>query len=200
LAVVREREVHEFDGAGLFPQILSRGHARVLLANFPVAALPKQGAITSVAFHNRYRGKENTSRVRLKDLPPQVIARAKREKPGERFICAFQEAEDGLIAYELITGGREPFAVKVSDHGELVYLEEEISLDRLPDPVLRALHRSFPGSRIELVTREYQRAVGPSVLYEVYVRGGGGRREVSFETTGRIFRTEILPSDSHPSW
>jgi len=194
LAVVREREVHEFDGAGLFPQILSRGYRRVLLANFPVAAPLKQSAITSVAFHNRYRGKENTSRVRLKDLPPQVVARAKREKPGERFVCAFQEAEDGSIAYELITGGRKPHAVAVSDHGGLVSLEEEISLDQLPDPVLRALHRSFPGSRIELVTREYQRAVGPTVLYEVYVRQAEQRREISFETTGRIFRTQILPS------
>lgn len=194
LAVVRDIDVDQFEGAGRFPQILSRGYNRVLLANFPVAAPLEQSAITSVAFHNRYRGEENTNRVRLKDLPPHVVARAKREKPGEKFVCAFQETEEGAIAYELITGGRKPVAVAVSDHGGLISLEEEISLDRLPDPVWRALHRSFPGSRIELVTREYQRAVGPSVLYEVYVRDAWQRREISFESTGRIFQTEILPS------
>lgn len=199
LAVVREGDVHEFDGTGLFPQMLSTGYRRVLLANFPVSALPKQDAITSVAFHNRYRGKENRSRVRLKDLPPQVIARARREKPRERFIYAFQEAEDGWMAYELITGARKPLSVEVSDRGGLVSMEEVLSPDRLPAPVLRALHRSFPGSRIELVTREYQRAAGPSVLYEVYVRQAGQRREIKFETTGRIFGTELLPPAADPS-
>lgn len=57
LAVVRERDVDQFDGAKLFPEILSRGHKHVLLANFPVAAPLKQSAITSVALQPLHQGK-----------------------------------------------------------------------------------------------------------------------------------------------
>ncbi|MEO8349275.1 MAG: glycosyltransferase family 39 protein [Acidobacteriota bacterium] len=187
LAIVRSRDMKDFDPHGGVAQILARGRGHFLIANQPLGAPPIRTAVTSAGLYTLEPGEIS---IPLDALPPDVVARATRESDGARIVWANAESRDSGTSYELVTSGRNPRAIGISSDGNLNYVEEEIDPGRLPPAIRESLRRAYPDTRVAFATRESKRVTGPEVLYEVYLLREDGLQEIYFEVSGRIYTPE----------
>lgn len=184
LVLARERDLDDFDHAEPVPRFLARGRNHFLLSNVELAGGISGSGLTSAALFSRGSG-EGAAPVPVSEIPRPALLRASRENGGHGFIWALQEKRNGQTLYELVTGGRSPRAVKVTARGEFVYLEEEVQLRDLPDPVRHGILRSYPLARHSAFMREFRRARPPPVVFEVHLSVDGVKGEAHFDAAGQ---------------
>ncbi len=140
--------------------------------------------VTLLAQEDRRRGASR--------LPAPVTNTLHRLYPGAELRDVDEDGENGEDAarhYKVelrLAGKRGEAWLRLMPDGSLVELKEEREAEPMPEVVRKALSRAFPKGRVteaRLVTRTV-------VTYEVEMREGERRREVTLSPRGRILEVE----------
>ncbi len=127
-------------------------------------------------------------------VPRSVQAAIARTYPQAKIVSYALEKEDGVVSYEatLRMAGRTS-DIEVSPEGRILVQEDRIGQKELPQGVSRALSASEYGrGRLERVERITEPAKGTGVRFEIVVRTGDRRVELTFEGDGRLVKTERI--------
>ncbi len=122
------------------------------------------------------------TKISLEKLPPAVRAAAQEHAKGATIVGLSQETEKGHKVYEVETrlNGKSR-DMSFDGSGKLLEIEEEVSLESLPQAARDALQKRAQGApikKVELVT------VGSSVSYEAAVTKGGRNSEIGVNPDG----------------
>jgi len=123
-------------------------------------------------------------------LPPAVETTVTRESEGATIKGFATEVEHGKTFYEasLIVNGHSK-DILIDKDGNVVEVEEEVSLDSLPATVQEALRKAAGSGTIQLV--ESLTKNGNLVAYEAHVKRGKKRSEIQVGPNGeKIKRLE----------
>lgn len=125
--------------------------------------------------------------VELDAVPPALRERAARLLPDARFVTANTETEaDGTVVYELqgrLADGR-GVEVDLFADGEVEEFEIEFTRELVPDAVLQAVAKRYPGFRpsfIEATHSETKKVVG----YEFFGERDGKEMDLDVSADGR---------------
>ncbi|MFT3837041.1 MAG: PepSY-like domain-containing protein [Myxococcaceae bacterium] len=117
-----------------------------------------------------------------KDVPPQVLAAARKEHPEAAIVRCERERTKDATTYELrLTFSGRTVDLELDDKGTVLSEEEQVPLEALPDAVRRA---ASAGAKIKLVKAERITRPGAAPAYEVEVAGAHGTRELLFDEQG----------------
>lgn len=127
--------------------------------------------------------------LQRKDLPPAVAKTADRESAGFTLLGFSTERENGARTYEveLSVNGRTK-DVTMDANGNVIEVEEQVSMESLPASVQSALKaRAGTGTitKIESITK-----AGKLVAYEAIVTTGKKHREVQVGPNGEKLAKE----------
>ena len=122
-------------------------------------------------------------KLQHKDLPAKVRAAFDRETAGATVKEYSTEKEKGITTYEAewVVDGRSK-DVSVDASGNVLEIEEQVSMDSLPESVRNALTATAAGGtigKIESLTKK-----GAIVAYEAVVTTGKKRREIQVGPNG----------------
>jgi hypothetical protein len=129
--------------------------------------------------------KDSEVRVKMKDLPAAVQKTVREQSQGATVRGLSRETEDGVTNYEaeLTVNGRSR-DVLISPTGEVVEVEEQVTLDSLPAAVRTAIEQNARGGRVGVI--ESISKGGAVVAYEAHVRRGGRSREIKVNPEGQL--------------
>jgi len=128
---------------------------------------------------------EHEVKISLDQVPATARAALLKLAGDARITEVEREERHGVVLYEAewTADGRETEA-KVTTHGDLVKLEQEVDARDVPASVKAAAARAFPeGTRVE-----YEKTT--LILYEIEARIDGKKKEILVSPTGRIVRHE----------
>ena len=123
--------------------------------------------------------------IKMKDLPPAVRKTVEEQSKGATLRGLSKEVEAGKTYYEaeLKVGGHTK-DVLIDPSGAVVEIEEEVSLESLPQPVRDAIEKQA-GKRkvvsVESVTKDNQ-----IVAYEAKVQDAGKTVEIKVTPSGTL--------------
>jgi uncharacterized membrane protein YkoI len=122
-------------------------------------------------------GSETT--VQRDSLPADVQRAVERETKGSRVKAFKKEVENGQTLYEVetIRNGRSR-DLMFDAAGQVVAVEEDVPLQEVPEPALKALRTHGTLVSVELVTK------GKSSLYEGHLENAGKRHEMTVAADG----------------
>jgi len=122
-------------------------------------------------------------KLALKDLPAKVRAAVDRERAGATIKGFATEKENGRTTYEaeLVVDGRGK-DISMDANGNVLEIEEEVSMDSLPESVRNALMAQAAGGKIGKV--ESLTKKGNLVAYETVVTTGKKHREIQVGPNG----------------
>jgi 4-amino-4-deoxy-L-arabinose transferase-like glycosyltransferase len=185
MALVLESDIAEFERrAGGVPFILARARRHLLVARFPQKVYPSQDPRTSTALYASELGGHSTP-VPIASVPPLVVTSARGELQGQPIVrCAIERTELGRV-YEVAAGGPVPRVVEVNLEGRLVYTEELVDAQSMPQEVVAELGRVAPGVLVLFAKRE-RPFDGGLDRYELLVSERGVVREVEIDASGRL--------------
>lgn len=123
-------------------------------------------------------------KIQRKDLPRAVDAAVTRESAGATIKGFAMEKENGKQTYEveLVVDGRSK-DMSMDAKGNVLEIEEEVSMDSLPDAVRAGLTASAGTGTITKVESLTKR--GKLVAYEAAVTSGAKHREVQVGPEGK---------------
>ena len=120
--------------------------------------------------------------VKLEDLPPAVQKAMKEHTKGALVKGYAEESEDGKVFYEVETTveghGRD---LSFDSSGQLVEMEEEVALDRVPAGAKAAILKAAGSGRVGKVEKVTK---GADITYEAHVTIGGKKSEVVVKPDG----------------
>lgn len=122
-------------------------------------------------------------------LPAPVTNTLHRLYPGAELRDVDEDGENAERHYKVelrLAGKRGEATLRLMPDGSLVELKEEREAEPMPEVVRKALSRAFPKGRVteaRIVTRTV-------VTYEVEIREGERRREVTLSPRGKILEVE----------
>ncbi len=139
------------------------------------------GVVTMLALSATANGQEK--KINRQQLPPEVEKTVARESEGATINGFSTEIEKGKRLYEveLTTSGHSK-DILMDKNGNIVEVEEEVSMDSLPSTVQDALKkRAGAGTigKIESLTKN-----GKLVAYEAHVKTGAKRSEIQVGPNG----------------
>ena len=122
--------------------------------------------------------------IKKADLPDAVRNTADEQSKGATVRGYTEDAEDGKLEYEieLVIDGHTK-DLTIDPGGNLVEVEEQVVLDKLPIEVREGLHKKAGNGRITKVESISKR--GKLVAYEAQVLTGGKRSEVEVGPDGK---------------
>lgn len=128
------------------------------------------------------------------DVPEKVLAAFNEAYPGVDVTAIEKEEIKNQVYYEFeIKIGKSEKDIVYLDDGSLYAVEEEISINDLPEIVIEALKKAYPGGEIdelEKVTR------GTNIEYEAAVEVEESGKEIEYEiaitSKGEIIGTEQI--------
>ncbi len=123
-------------------------------------------------------------KIKKSDLPAAVQKTADEQSKGATVKGYNSEVEDGKTIYEVeLTVNGHSRDVSISPAGEVVELEEEVTLDSLPVEVRDGLQKKAGAGKITKV--ESLTKKGKLVAYEAQVRTNGKKSEVQVGPDGK---------------
>jgi len=132
--------------------------------------------------------------VRANEVPRAVHETIAHKYPQATVISYTKEIEHGSVSYEvsLRSAGRTT-DVGVSPEGRILIEEDRIAQKDLPPEVSRALAGSADGrGRVERIERIVEPGKDRSTRFEILVRSGEQRIELTFERDGRLIKREQI--------
>jgi len=125
------------------------------------------------------------TKIGMKDLPPAVQKAVKEHTKGAEVRGFAKEVEEGKTFYEAETkvNGRTRDLL-FDPSGQLVEIEEQMSLDAVPAAVKAAFEAAGRVSKVESVTN------GKTVTYEAVIEKDGKKSEVMVDRDGKLTRGE----------
>jgi len=128
-------------------------------------------------------------KLQRKDLPAAVQKTVDRESAGAEVKGFSTERENGIQTYEAeMTIGGHSKDISIDAKGNVLEVEEEVSMDSLPDSVRNALTAKAAGGtigKIESLTKH-----GKLVAYEAVVTAGTKHREIQVGPNGETLKRE----------
>jgi len=123
-------------------------------------------------------------KIKREQLPPAVEKTVVKESEGATIKGFATEVEHGQKFYEasLIVNGHNK-DILIDRNGNIVEVEEEVSIDSLPATVRDALRKAADTGRIEMV--ESLTKNGNLVAYEAQVKRGKRRFEIQVGPNGK---------------
>lgn len=121
-------------------------------------------------------------RVNYGDLPPAVQKTAQRESQGATVKRYSKEVENGRVVYEveMIADGKAR-DVSIDSSGEIVEIEQQVSLDAVPSAPSAAIRKGAGGGSILKVEEVKSDS---ETVYEAQVLSNGKHREVRVHVDG----------------
>ncbi len=131
------------------------------------------------------QGKE--SKVKMKDLPAPVQQTVKEQSQGAIVRGLAKEVEDGQTVYELelkVAGHTKDMLIGVD--GKIIFIEEQVDLNALPQPVKDALLKQVGKGKIKII--ESVTKGSTLAFYEAQVRKGAKTVEVKITPDGQLMK------------
>lgn len=103
-----------------------------------------------------------------------------------------KESDDGKTVYETeyLVDGLEN-SIEVSADGKVLEIEKEITVDKLPANVQKAVTGKMPGGVISVGEQVERRdSESPAKYYEVKVKHGGKMHELKVGSDGKVLEVE----------
>jgi uncharacterized membrane protein YkoI len=128
---------------------------------------------------------DQEKKVKMKDLPAAVQQTVREQSKGATIRGLAQETEDGVMNYEVelkVNGHNKD--VLIAPSGEVVEIEEQVTLASLPATVQTTIKQNAGGGRIvgvESITKG-----NAVVAYEAHVKGAGKSREIKVSAEGQL--------------
>jgi hypothetical protein len=147
----------------------------------PIRTVWLAGVVTMLALSATAKGQEK--KINRTQLPPEVEKTVARESEGATINGFSTEIEKGKRLYEVeLTISGHSKDISMDKNGNIVEVEEEVSMDSLPSSVQDALKkRAGAGTigKIESLTKN-----GKLVAYEAHVKTGAKRSEIQVGPNG----------------
>ena len=126
-------------------------------------------------------------KITRKQLPPAVEKTVRKESEGATIKGFAKEIDNGQTFYELelIVNGRSK-DVLMDKQGNVVEVEEQVSMESLPSAVQEALKQAAGSGTIGLI--ESLSKNGTLVSYEAHVKHGKKRSEIKVGPNGESMR------------
>jgi len=126
-------------------------------------------------------------RIRREQLPPEVEKTVARESAGATIKGFATEVEHGRKLYEasLIVNGHTK-DILIDGHGNVVEIEEQVTLDSLPAAVQDALQKKAGSGSITVIEKLTKN--NQLVAYEAQVRHGKRRSEIQVGPNGETLK------------
>jgi hypothetical protein len=145
---------------------------------------PAVAAATTILVSVLLSAQEQEKKIQRSDLPPAVEKTVVEQSKGATIRGFSQEKENGQTFYEaeLMVNGKSK-DVLVDVNGSVVEVEEQVSIESLPPPVLRGLQeRAGTGKigKVEKLTKKDK-----LVAYEAKVLSNGKHSEVQVGPDGK---------------
>lgn len=118
-------------------------------------------------------------------LPSALRTTLEKEYPHAKIVHAEKNEDDGRVTYEArLKKGSDGMDLWVFSNqaGELQQIKEDLPEQVIPQPVQKAIRKTFPGAKIT----ELEKMTRIEVRYQVEVRVGGQRREIKISPEGKI--------------
>jgi uncharacterized membrane protein YkoI len=140
--------------------------------------------LCGVVFATCYQTQAQEKKIKREDLPPPVEKTVGEQSQGAAIRGFSTEVENGKRLYEAeMTVNGHGKDISMDQQGNIIEIEEEVTMDSLPPAVKRGL-TSAAGSgaitKVELLTKR-----GKLVAYEAAVRNGAKRSEVQVGPDGK---------------
>ena len=147
-------------------------HKKILLAAFVAALAPLSGV------------QAQEKKLKREELPPAVEKTVAEQSKGAtiRGFATEMEGGKGLYEVELVANGHTK-DISMDKQGNIVEVEEEVSLESLPIPVKDALTNAAGSgtlAKVESLTKK-----GKLVAYEADVKTGTKRSEIQVGPDGK---------------
>jgi uncharacterized membrane protein YkoI len=149
-------------------------------------ALPKRATTTdSNEKVNRGEVQDQEKKVKMQDLPDAVQKTVREQSQGAVIRGLAQETENGETNYEVelkVNGHNKD--VLISSTGDVVEIEEQVTLESLPAAVKTAIRKAAGTGRIgmiESITKD-----NAVIAYEAHVRIGGKSHEIKVGADGEL--------------
>ncbi|HEY0763743.1 MAG TPA: hypothetical protein VGD61_15325 [Pyrinomonadaceae bacterium] len=126
-------------------------------------------------------------KIRREQLPPAVETTVVKESAGATIKGFTSEIEHGQKFYEVsLSANGHNKDILIDKNGNVVEVEEEVSLDSLPVPVQDALKKAAGAGTIENI--ESLTKNGTLVAYEAHIKRGKKRSEIQVGPNGEKLR------------
>ena len=123
-------------------------------------------------------------KISRKQVPAAVIKAFKTTYPKAKIKGTNIETKHGVTYYEIESkDGKIKRDVLYSKEGKVSEIEEMISADQLPQPVIDALTKNYSGQKVQAIEKNIQGAV---TTYEVMLQTGKKKTEIIFSADGSI--------------
>ena len=127
-------------------------------------------------------------KISRKQVPAAVIKAFKGTYPKARIKGTNIETKEGIAFYEIESkDGKISRDVLYTKDGKVSEIEEMISADQLPQPVMNALTKNYSSAKVKSIEKNTQGAV---TTYEVVLQNGKKKTEVVFSADGNIVNTK----------
>jgi len=126
--------------------------------------------------------------VKLEQVPDAARAVIQTHTAGAEICRIKQKQKDGQTVYKVKykKDGRE-HELKVSAAGDLLELEEKVTLDELPAAVRATVEEETAGGEIKKLEKETE---GGKTFYEVKFKKDGKKHEVEINPDGSVLKRE----------
>ena len=121
-------------------------------------------------------------KVKMSDLPPAVQNAVKEQSKGATIRGLSKETEKGKTEYEaeLTLNGRNR-DVSFDAAGNVISVEEEVSLSSVPDAARAAIQKAAAGGSLGKVEQVKENG---KLFYETTIRKGGKSSEIQVDPSG----------------
>ncbi len=142
-------------------------------------------AMLATALPGAQAGQEK--KISGKELPAAVRAAFEKQFPGAKILGLSSEVENGATVYEVesVQNGRNR-DVLYKPTGEVIVVEETISMSEVPAAVQSALKAQFPKAT---VAKAEKLMAGGIVEYEFQLKGAA-KKEAKFSAAGKLLASE----------
>ena len=127
--------------------------------------------------------------VSFNTLPDKVAKEVRRVVGRGQVIRTTKETEkNGRVIYEVsYRVGSKKFEAEISTAGELIVVDEEISLAEAPKPVAKAIREKAADGRIRKIEKATK---GSEIFYEVEFVRAGKEHEIKIAPDGNVLEVE----------
>ena len=127
-------------------------------------------------------------RISRKQVPAAVINAFKIAYPKAKIKGTNIETKEGIAYYEIESkDGKTSRDVLYTKDGTVSEIEEIISTDQLPQPIMDALTKNHSNGKIKSIEKNIQ---GTVTTYEVILLSGKKKTELVFSTDGNIINNK----------
>ena len=119
------------------------------------------------------------------DLDPAIAAMLKERYPGYRITDVDHRKKGGEKVQQVRLNGKrkiDDVLVTLSRRGEILELDEDMELEKVPDYIVAAFRKAFPDTEV----MHSEKTTRMEILYQFDIEKDGKKHEVSVSRSGRI--------------